>query len=166
MRRKPGQHFPPYARPNVSKIGFTSMADAKTRSFGRVIRERRRQLDLTQEEVAQRIKTTVPYIAHLETGKRHPSQQVVVKLSDALKLDARDLFLLANPKVGSLISEQQKADGTPAWTAFVKDVRLRKIHNITDQEMENLSRVAKMGEVQGPRDFIFILNTIRQALGQ
>jgi hypothetical protein len=73
---------------------------------------------------------------------------------------------LANPKVGPIISEQQKADATPAWTAFVKDVRLRKVHNITDQEMENLSQVAKMGEVQGPRDFIFILNTIRQALGQ
>ena len=99
------------------------MADAKTRSFGRVIRERRRQLDLTQEEVAQRIKTTGPYITHLETGKRHPSRKVVVKLSDALGLDAGELFLLANPKVGSLISEQQKSDGTSAWDAFVGDKR-------------------------------------------
>ena len=141
------------------------MADAKTGSFGRVIRERRRRLDLTQEEVARRIKTSVPYIGHLEAGKRHPSRQVVVKLSAALGFDAGDLFLLANPKVGSLISEQLKSDRTPAWDAFVKDVRLRKIHNITDQEMENLSLVAKMGEVRDPRDFIFILNTIRQALG-
>ena len=70
------------------------MADAKTRSIGRVIRERRRQLDLTQEEVAQRIKTTGPYITHLETGKRLPSLKVVVKLSDALGLDAGELFLL------------------------------------------------------------------------
>ncbi len=142
------------------------MADAKTRSFGRVIRERRRQLDLTQEEVAQRIKTTGPYIAHLETGKRHPSRRVVVKLSDALQLEVRDLFLLANPKVGSLISEQEKPDRASAWDAFVGDKGARKIHNITDQEMETLSRVAKMGEVRDPRDFIFILTTIRLALGQ
>ncbi len=143
------------------------MADAKTRSFGRVIRERRRQLDLTQEEVAQRIKTTGPYITHLETGKRHPSNRVVVKLSDALGLDASELFLLANPKVGSLISEQQKPDRASAWDAFVGDKGARKIHNITDQDMEMLSRVAKMGEVRDPRDFIiFILTTIRQALGQ
>lgn len=107
------------------------MADAKTRSFGWVIRERRRQLDLTQEEVAQRIKTTGPYITHLETGKRHPSRKVVVKPSDALELDARDLFLLANPEVGSLISEQQKSDGASAWDAFVRDKKARKIHNIT-----------------------------------
>ena len=142
------------------------MTAAKTGSFGRVIRERRRQLDLTQEQVARRIKTSVPYIAHLEAGKRHPSGQVVVRLADALGLDARDLFLLANPKVGSLISEQPESDGPSAWNVFVKDVKLRKIHNITDQEMETLSQVAKMGEVRAPRDFLFILNTIRQALGR
>ncbi len=55
---------------------------------------------------------------------------------------------------------------TRTGDAFVKDVKVRKIHNITDQEMEILSRVAKMGEVRAPRDFIFILNTIRQALGR
>jgi transcriptional regulator with XRE-family HTH domain len=142
------------------------MVDAKARSFGRVIRERRRQLDLTQEEVARRIKTSVPYIGHLEAAKRHPSRKVVVKLSDILGLDAGNLFLLANPKVGSIISEQPKSDGTSAWSAFVKDMKLRKIHNITNQEMEFLSKVAKLGDVQAPRDFIFVLNTIRQALGQ
>lgn len=142
------------------------MADANTQSFGWVIRERRRQLDLTQEEVAQRIKMTGSYITHLEAGIRHPSRKVVVKLSDALQLDACELFLLANPKVRSLISEQQKSDGASAWDAFVEDKKARKIHNIADQEMETLSRVARMGEVQGPRDFIFVLNSIRQALGR
>ena len=73
------------------------------------------------------------------------------------------MFLLANPRLGSLISEP---GGTSAWDAFVKDVKLRKIPNITDQEMETLSQVAKMGEVRAPRDFTFILNTIRQALGR
>jgi DNA-binding XRE family transcriptional regulator len=139
------------------------MTAAKTGSFGWVTRERRRQLDLTQEEVAQRIKTSVPYIGHLEAGKRHPSSRVVIRLADTLGLDARELFLLANPRLGSLIAEP---GGTPAWNAFVKDVKLRKIHNITDQEMETLSQVAKMGEVRAPRDFIFILNTIRHALGK
>jgi transcriptional regulator with XRE-family HTH domain len=142
------------------------MAEAETRNFGPVIRERRRQLDLTQEQVARRINTSVPYVAHLEAAKRHPSRKVVAKLADALGLDARDLFLLANPTVGSLISEQQKSDGTFAWDAFIKDEKLRNIHNITDQEMQTLSQVAMMGDVRGPRDFIFILNTIRQALGR
>ena len=142
------------------------MMAAKTGSFGRVIRERRRQLDLTQKQVAQRIQTSVPYIAHLETGRRHPSDQVVVRLANSLGLDARDLFLLANPKTRSLISEHPELDVPSAWNVFVKDVKLRQIHNITDQEMETLSQVSKMGEVRAPRDFLFILNTIRQALGR
>ena len=147
-------------------LGARKTADAKTRSFGRVIRERRRQLDLTQEDVARRINTSGSYIAYLETGKRRPPGVVVAKLADALGLDARDMFLLANPKVASLISEQQKLDGTSAWDSFVKDAKLRKILNITDQEMETLSRVAKMGNVRSPRDFVFILVSIRQALGR
>lgn len=136
----------------------------KTRSFGGVLRERRRQLGLTQEQVAQRIKTSGPYINHLETGKRHPSRKVVVKLSEALGLDARDLFLLANPEVGSIISQRQ-SDGVSAWDAFLKDKNARKIHNITEEEIEILSRVAKMGDIQDKRDFIFVLNAIRQAFG-
>jgi transcriptional regulator with XRE-family HTH domain len=141
------------------------MAHANTRSFGTVVRESRLKLGLTQAEVARRIKTSAPYIGHLEAGSRRPSEKIVVKLSAALGLDAGELFLLANPKVGSLISEQQKSHETPAWDAFVKDVKLHKIHKITDGEMETLSRVAKIGDVQSPRDFIFILTTIRQALG-
>jgi transcriptional regulator with XRE-family HTH domain len=141
------------------------IADDKTRNFGRIIRERRHQLDLTQEEVARRIKTSIPYIGHLEAGIRRPALKFVLKLSAALKLDAVDLFLLVNPKVTSIIVEQQKSEGTSAWDAFVKDAKVRKIHNITDREMEILSEVAKMGEVLDARDFVFVLIAIRQALG-
>jgi predicted transcriptional regulator len=137
-----------------------------TRAFGQVIRERRRRLDLTQEEVAHRIKTSVPYFAYLESAKRHPSEKVVVKLANALGLDPRELFLLANPGTRVLISEQPKSSGMSAWDAFVSDEKLRKVHNITDQEMVALSKVAMMGDVRSPRDFVFILNSIRQALGR
>jgi len=59
------------------------MADAKTRGFGVVIRKRRQQLNLTQVELARRIKMSVPYIGLLEAEKRHPSEKVAVKLANA-----------------------------------------------------------------------------------
>jgi transcriptional regulator with XRE-family HTH domain len=142
------------------------MADAKTPSFGGVIRKRRRELNLTQEELARRIKTSIPYIGHLEAEKRHPSEKVVVALANALKLDGRELFLLANPEAKAIISEQPKPSGRSAWNDFARDDKARKVHEISDEEMEILSRVAKMGEVMSKGDFIFILNTIRQALGR
>jgi transcriptional regulator with XRE-family HTH domain len=137
-----------------------------TRSFGPVIRERRRKLDLTQEDLARRIETSVPYVGLLETGRRHPSDKVVVKLAAALALDPRELFFLANPGTKHLISQEQKSSEASAWDGFVNDEGLRKLHDITDQEMQTLSQVALMGEVLSSRDFLFILNTIRQAFGQ
>ncbi|MFZ0888968.1 MAG: helix-turn-helix transcriptional regulator [Candidatus Binataceae bacterium] len=142
------------------------MPRGKDRSFGQVIRERRRQLDLTQEDVARRIKTSTPYVGHLESGKRHPSDRVLSRLAEVLLLDTRDLFLLANPQVGPLLDTKGQPDSKSAWSEFRKDERVRRIHNITEQEMEALSRVALMGEVRSKQDFIYILNTIRQALGR
>jgi len=142
------------------------MPRAKDRSFGQVIRERRRQLDLTQEDVARRIKTSTPYIGHLESGKRHPSDRVLSRLAEVLLLDKRELFLLANPQAARLLDTTDQQDSKSAWSEFRKDERLRRIHNITEQEMEALSRVALMGEVRSKQDFIYILNTIRQALGR
>ncbi len=143
------------------------MAKLKTRNFGQVIRDRRRQLDLTQEEVAHRISTSTPYIGHLESGKRHPSEKIVTKLADVLGLDRRETFFLANPGAKALLSQQSPANSTAsAWDEFRKDDRLRRIHNVSNEEMEMLSHVALMGDVRSSRDFVYILNTIRQALGR
>lgn len=64
----------------------------------------------------------------------------------------------------------ESADGVPprpyhsdaAWNAFRKNEELRRSHNITAEEMEMLSQVALMGNVQGPRDFLYILDTLRE----
>ena len=140
------------------------MAGAGTRTFGDVIRERRRELDLTQEDIARRIKTSVPYIGYLEAAKRHPSENVIAKLANVLGLDPHQLFFLANPGVRGLISEQPESTGVSAWDAFVGDDNLGRIYKITDPELATLEKVAMMGDVRSPRDFLFILNCIRLAL--
>jgi len=134
--------------------------------FGSLIRERRRQLGLTQESIARRIGTSIPYVGHLEADKRHPSEKIVLKLARVLGLDAGELFLLANPTTKDLIAQQTEAPGRSAWEVFSTDTRLHKLYNITEPEMELLSELAMMGEVRSPRDFLFVLNTIRHALGR
>jgi transcriptional regulator with XRE-family HTH domain len=142
------------------------MPRTKERTFGQVIRERRRQLDLTQEEVARRIKTSTPYVGHLESGKRHPSDKIVTRLAEVLGLDRRELFFLANPRAQELINPRPDSEGHSAWEDFRKNEQLRRIHNVTTEEMEMLSRVALLGDVRSPRDFIYILNTVRHAVGR
>jgi transcriptional regulator with XRE-family HTH domain len=142
------------------------MAKRKDRNFGQVIRDRRRQLDLTQQEIARRIKTSTPYVGHLESSKRHPSDKVLSRLAEVLGLDRRDLFFLANPRAVELLKVNETENKKPAWEEFRKDERIRRAHNITSDEMELLSTVALMGEIPSPRDFLYILHTIRHALGR
>lgn len=142
------------------------MARIKERNFGQLIRDRRRQLDLTQEEVARRIKTSTPYVGHLESGKRHPSDKIVSRLAEVLSLDRRELFFLANPRAQALLNPEVEPDEDSAWDDFKKNDQLRRVHNITSDEMEMLSRVALLGDVRSARDFIYILNTVRHAVGR
>ena len=140
------------------------MPKAIQRTFGGVIRERRRQLDLTQEDVARRIKTSTPYIGHLESGKRHPSEKVIARLSEALGLQSRELFFLANPRARDLLGTANSGNRRSAWEEFRHDERIRRAHNVSAEEMDLLGRIAAMGEARAPRDFIYILNAIRLAL--
>jgi transcriptional regulator with XRE-family HTH domain len=142
------------------------MARSKERNFGQVIRERRRQLDLTQDEVAHRIKTSTPYVGHLESGKRHPSDKILTRLAEVLGLDRRELFFLANPRAQALLSQESDSTPASAWEDFKKSDQLRRVHSISNDEMEMLSRVALLGDVRSPRDFIYILNTVRHAVGR
>jgi transcriptional regulator with XRE-family HTH domain len=134
-------------------------------NFGQVIRNRRRELNLTLKQVAERVGTSKPYIAHLESGARHPSDRVVARLARALGLEGRRLFLLANPQAQALISQEGGA-ATSTWEKFLNDKQLQRLHDITEDEMEVLSRVALLGEVYSPADLIYVLNAIRHAIGR
>jgi len=142
------------------------MASSEERTLGQVLRRRRRQLGLTQEEVAKRTKTSTPYIGHLESGKRHPSDKMIASLAAVLGLDSRELFLLANPRAQEMIGPEPESQVASAWETFRNDEQLRRIHNISDDEMEILSRAALLGEVRGTSDFIYILHAIRHAVGR
>ena len=122
-------------------------------------------MDLTQEEVSARVGISTPYIGHLESGKRHPSDKIVTKLAEVLGLGNRELFFLANPHAEALISGPEAGTGS-SWEQFQKDEKLRRIHNISNAEMEVLSHVALMGDVQSPRDLLYILTTIRHVVGR
>jgi transcriptional regulator with XRE-family HTH domain len=122
------------------------MPRTKERSFGQVIRDRRQHLDLTQEDVGRLIKTSTPYLGHLESGKRHPSDKILARLADVLGLDRRELFFLANPRARAILSPELETDPKSAWEDFRKEEQLRRIHNISADEMEMLSRVALLGK--------------------
>jgi transcriptional regulator with XRE-family HTH domain len=140
------------------------MAKGNRQDFGQVIRARRRQLGLTQQEIGRRIKTSTPYVGHLEAGKRHPSDKVLSRLAQVLGLDRSELFFLANPQTAELLKLNKSRGEKSAWEEFREDGRTHRAHGITSDEIELLSKVDRMGDVRSSRDFIYILKAIRHAL--
>ena len=55
-------------------------------TFGEKIKIRRRQLDFTQEELAQKVRTTQPYISRLENGNFNPSMKMIKSIAETLKI--------------------------------------------------------------------------------
>ena len=133
-------------------------------TFGQMIRDRRRQLELTQDELARRIRTSTPYIGHIESGKRHPSDEILTRMADVLGFDRRELFFVANPTTRAMLTPKPEPSELSAWEEFRQDQQLHQLHQINSRELDMLSQVAMMGEVRSSRDFIYILNSIRQSL--
>lgn len=61
--------------------------------FGKAIRRRRRELDLSQEELAERAEMHRTYISDIERGIVNPSLEVIEKLTDALGTTVAELFV-------------------------------------------------------------------------
>jgi predicted ATPase/transcriptional regulator with XRE-family HTH domain len=64
-------------------------------SFGNWIKRRRKTLDMTQQELAQRVGCSISLIFKIESDERRPSRQIAELLAEQLEIpsDQRDLFL-------------------------------------------------------------------------
>ncbi|MGO9604452.1 MAG: helix-turn-helix domain-containing protein [Candidatus Binataceae bacterium] len=146
----------------VRKIRQT--AKSRISTFGELIRQRRRLLNLTQEDLARRIGVSMPFVGHLETGHRRPSEKTVAKLAKVLGLDQRQLFFVANPQTRQFLKPPDNGPKQSAWDQFKQNQHLRRAHKISLSEMSVLQRISLLGDTESPEDFIFILNTVRRVL--
>jgi len=104
------------------------------------------------------------YIGYLERDMRRPSTNVLVKLAKVLDLDREELFYMAHPQVRSFIRTDAPDPNESAWERFRADKRLHTRQGITKQELKALQSVSALGQVRCTRDYLFILQAIRQAL--
>lgn len=60
--------------------------------LGKRIRKKRKELDLTQEDVAYRVGISRAYMGYIEQGRNVPSLEVLEKIAKVLKVSTRDLL--------------------------------------------------------------------------
>lgn len=140
----------------------------RKRTFGTMLRAKRLDLRLTQRELAGLLKVQPAHIAYLELDRRRPSLSLLDRIAEVLGLERSSLILLSHPEAKSFVSAlQEKAEQPPkdlAWKQFVTNKALLLRHNINKQEINILNQIAQLGRIDSPRSFLFILNSIRQAV--
>ncbi len=137
-------------------------------TFGKVLKQARLSLGLSQQALARKMGVRASYIGYLEQGRRRPSLTLLNALAETLGVDKERLFLLSHPEAKELIGGGAKKETEPrqtdAWKELLADKAALIRHNVTAKEFKVLSHVALLGTVAKPRDYLFILNSIRQAV--
>jgi len=66
-------------------------------ALGRLIRDQRRQAELTLRDLAERTNVSNPYLSQIERGLHEPSARVVRAIAGALNLSAETLLAHLDP---------------------------------------------------------------------
>lgn len=69
---------------------------------GRMIKEAREKLRMSQQDIASIVGVTPAYISKLEKGANPPSDELCIKLAEALKSDANELRVRAQAERGGV----------------------------------------------------------------
>jgi len=137
-------------------------------TFGQVLKQARQSLGLSQQTLAQKLGVRASHVGYLEQGRRRPSLKLLKSLADTLGVDKERLFLLSHPEAKDLIDDNaSKRCGSGkrnAYQELVADKAALVRYNVTSNELKVLSHITLLGSVLQPRDYLFILNSIRQAV--
>lgn len=148
-----------------SKGGSPTRKPGKT--LGQVIRKGRQELHLTQRELAEKLGVKPAHIAYLELDRRRPSLPLLARIAEILGLNREMLISLSHPEAKPFIGTHKEPAAARSkdqvWKQFAGNRQLLARHQVTGNEMKVLSQVNLLGKISAPRNFLFILNSIRQA---
>jgi transcriptional regulator with XRE-family HTH domain len=91
--------------------------------IGKRIKSLRKQLQITQDQLAEKIQLSPKYLSNIERGKENPTLDTLLKLSQALNVEPWEMFLLDS----ELPSKQVLKDKIAQLVSEASDERLRLI---------------------------------------
>ena len=77
---------------SITSVLLWVMITKNDQRLGNKIKKARKQLRLTQDNLAERIGLSTKYIQFIESATRKPSLKTLYKLAKALEVNVRDLF--------------------------------------------------------------------------
>jgi transcriptional regulator with XRE-family HTH domain len=80
-------------------------------SFGAWVRQRRRALDLTRDELATQVGCSIVTIRHIEADERRPSKQLAARLADGLQISSEERPAFLQAARGELATDRLAVPG-------------------------------------------------------
>jgi transcriptional regulator with XRE-family HTH domain len=136
----------------------------KDSGLGKLVRSRRRQLALSQRQLAAMAGVKASHIAYIEGNQRRPSMSLLGRLADVLGFDQERLLRLSHPEAAAMLKPAPATNRDRAWKEFARNKALLRQHAVSAKEMDILQRIHMLGKVSTPRHFLIILNTIRLSI--
>jgi len=156
--------------PCPDKAGAAPSRRRARSRLGKVLQKRRHELGLTQRQLAARVGVKPAHIAYLEGDRRRPSLGLLSRIAAALGLEREGLFALSHPEASRLIRprrrEKAPVGADASWLEFTRSRGLLARNRVRPRELEILAKVHLLGKVSAPRNYLFILNAIRQAIDE
>lgn len=78
-------------------------------ALGEEVRRRRRELELTQEDLAGRCEIDRPFISLIEVGKKQPTISVLYRVSSALELEFAEFCLRIDRRYRASIRKARRS---------------------------------------------------------
>jgi transcriptional regulator with XRE-family HTH domain len=120
---------------------------------------------MTQEQVAQLVGVHANYIGYLEKGARRPSDRTLESLCRVMQLDRRRVLLALRPAFRDVVVAHGAESGPPlppALEELRQDAEARRVHQISDEDIRNLTCLDAFGHVRDKAGYLRVLRAIRE----
>jgi len=95
--------------------------------LGKKVKEFRKSLNLTQEEMAEESSMSVDFVSRIEVGSANPSSLKIVQIANALSITPNNLL-------DEFITDKKMA---------LQDTLLRELNKLTEEDIQAILRMAK-----------------------
>lgn len=103
------------------------LKDIDYTAVGKKIREQRKKLNITQEQLAEMCEVSPSYIGHIERGSRNLSMNTAIKLCSALEIGLDFLFLDSaqdSSEITNCINSALSACSDKQKESFLKTIKI------------------------------------------
>ncbi len=134
--------------------------------LGRLIKQKRKELALTQRALADQLGVEASHVAYLESGKRKPSLTLMARLAEALGVSRQQIFLLSHPEAAEVVNRRDRVPSgersADRWRQLVTDRAFVKRHRITRRELQAFKELSLLDYVLSRHQLLAILTMIRE----